>query len=97
MILVIKEAGDRSVGLKPHHYQIPCPFQKDEVEAEDLETFRLTMRITYQAFSETHVRADYDFEIQEEFEHCNCCSHPIISNHYASIATLSIRQGIHTG
>jgi len=62
MKLIIYNEGDRSVGLNPYHYELLCPFEKEDVEDEVLKWFKEIQLKTYQECLDLHVKAYYDYE-----------------------------------
>lgn len=68
MKLHIIEQGDSSVGIPERHYQVDCPFEKDEAEKYDLDQFKSRIIQTYYNWAEMHMEAYYDFELQQLIE-----------------------------
>ena len=68
MKLCINDNGDPSVGIFAQQWAIECPFEKKEVEPEDLEFFRNQMEIAYGVYCEGRMWSAYDFELQESDE-----------------------------
>ena len=67
MILTITDEGDPSVGIFSQNWNIECPFNKDDVDQQNLEWFRFTISKAYGPFCEGKLIAMYDFEF-EQFE-----------------------------
>ena len=68
MKIYINDNGDQSVGVRAQQWEIQCPFEKSEVDKEDLEFFRNQMEIAYGAYCEGRMWSAYDFELQESDE-----------------------------
>lgn len=62
MKLIVHEYGDWSVGIRDAYYSVECPFEREDVEPESLETFRSMILTVYAEFAEMGLSADYDFE-----------------------------------
>jgi hypothetical protein len=67
MKLFIFNAGDDSVGLNPIEYSVECPFERNEVEQNDLEYFRELQVNCFSEFLDLKVRGIYDFEFKEMY------------------------------
>lgn len=65
MKLYIDIAGDPSVGIWDQQFSVEAPFEKDDVEKEDLEDFRDAITKLYTEFSGEKVYCSYDFELIE--------------------------------
>ena len=66
MKLTIHENGDTSVGYPESFYEIDCPFEKDDLDEQSLNAFKVHLLSIYDDFTENDLRAFYDFEIQNE-------------------------------
>ncbi len=66
MKLYIYHNGDSSVGILGEELEIATPFEKDELEADDLEYFKKSMLDVYKDFSDFKLTAMYDFELEAE-------------------------------
>ena len=70
MKLIIRDSGDRSVGIWSKDWVIEAPFDKsvfgmDEFEM-NLEGFREDMIKVYEPYCECSCGASYDFELEAE-------------------------------
>lgn len=68
MKLIIEYPGDPSVGLWATSWEVECPFERSEHDAETLEWFRQKQLELYSELADQRVHARYDFEIMENEE-----------------------------
>lgn len=66
MKLIIIEHGDWDVGIPDSYFEIDCPFNKEDLAEEDIQDFKEEIAKIYMNFCEGKIRADFDFEIDEE-------------------------------
>ena len=64
MKLILFDKGDESVGIFPAQYSVDCPFDKDQMDKEELEFFKTCVLGVYMEYG-CH-SAMYDFEIDAE-------------------------------
>ena len=63
MKLSIYDAGDPSIGIFPATYTVDCPFERGDVDSEELENFREKMFETYKEYAQGMLTVCYDFEL----------------------------------
>jgi hypothetical protein len=68
MNLIVTLHGDESVGIWSAVFIIECPFEKEDIEPEDLEFFRNKIKELYEQYNDMGIRAEYDFEQRREVE-----------------------------
>jgi hypothetical protein len=63
--LILYDAGDREAGIMPQYWEIPLPFEKDDVTEVEHDYFRKKMEEIYQEWSEGRLISWYTWERQE--------------------------------
>jgi hypothetical protein len=63
--LFITDQADPSVGAFEESFVIECPFERVNIEDEELEFFKNAMIEAYQEFAFGKIVAEYDFENTE--------------------------------
>ena len=70
MKLIIRDNGDRSVGIWSKDWVIEAPFDKSVFDMDEfemnVEEFRKNMIKAYEPYCEGSCGADYDFELEAE-------------------------------
>lgn len=64
MKLLLTDYRDGTVGMFPKHYDLDCPFEKDEVDKIDLDEFKNSIVQVYKEYFEGRISAKYDFEME---------------------------------
>jgi hypothetical protein len=62
MILYVIDKGDPSVGLFQAEYQIQCPFDKEDMNPEELVQFKHDIENIYSDYSNGKLILRYDYE-----------------------------------
>ena len=57
--------GDESVGLSSSEYSIECPFEKNEVDQNDIDYFRELQVNVFSEFLDLKARGLYDYELKD--------------------------------
>ncbi len=64
MKLIVKDFGDRSVGLREKSWEVDVPFEKVDSDIQDLTVFRKDIEALYRNYADGRVVAEYDFELE---------------------------------
>ena len=62
MKLHIIDEADPSVGLMPREFTIDCPFEREDVQPDELEDFKQTMIMLYNDHTDGRLVAYFDYE-----------------------------------
>lgn len=63
--LIVRDAGDPSVGIFPTIWEVDAPFSREHDEPKDLNDFRNEVIKLYKEFAEGKLTVLYDFEIEQ--------------------------------
>ena len=64
MKLIVKDCGDRSVGINDIYWDVDCPFD-DKDDKETLEFFRESIINLYAEFAEGRITADFEMMLND--------------------------------
>lgn len=67
MKLYLYTDGDQSTGIFPCHFEIECPFNREDLQDEhDEDYFKEKMLTLYQEFVDFKLTARYDYELKQD-------------------------------